>query len=84
MNVSNYKDRKWYLLSLYGSGGSFSRSGVRISQSLSTQGSSNRQKSIFFHSIMQQRCILPSDSQSNDIAHKFDCYDELRWDQPCA
>ncbi len=47
MNVSNYKDRKWYLLSLYGSGGSFSRSGVRISQSLSTQGSSNRQKSIF-------------------------------------
>jgi len=32
---------------------------------------------------MQQRCISPSNSQ-RDMAQKFDCYDELRWDQACA
>jgi hypothetical protein len=56
----------------------------RSSQSLSTQGLNNRQESVFLDFIMQQRCILPSDRQSNDIADKFDCYDELGWDQACA
>jgi hypothetical protein len=82
LTASPREDSKRYSLSLYGGDGSRSN-GVHISQSLSTPSLSNRQHPFSYTFIMPQRYISLSNSQ-REVAHKFDCYDELRWDQACA
>jgi hypothetical protein len=59
------------------------RTGFRISQSLSTHGSSNRQTSVF-SSIHQAATLHSASNSQRDMAHKFDCCEELGWDQPPA